>query len=305
MEFLRTPDERFEGLPGWEFAPLYVDVADGEGGSLRMHYVDEGPRDAAPILLMHGEPTWSYLYRTMIPVLTAAGHRVVAFDLVGFGRSDKPGSMTDHTYARHVAWAGELVFDRLGLDRITFFGQDWGGMIGLRLVAARPERFDRVVTGNTGLPLGDGRIGEAFLAWQRYSQESPTFPIGAIVSRACATPLSPATVAAYDAPFPDDAYTAGPRIMPSLVPVDETSPETRENREAWEVLRRFDRPWLCTFSDGDPVTRGGDKVFRASIPGAAGQPHVTIENAGHFLQEDEGPDIARIITEFIAANPRR
>ena len=305
MHVLRTPDERFDGLPGFPFAPRYAEVDDGEGGSLRVHYLDEGPAGADPVLLMHGEPSWCYLYRTMLPVLVAAGHRVVAPDLVGFGRSDKPSQQRDYTYARHVSWMSQLVFDRLDLRRATFFGQDWGGLIGLRLVAAQPERFDRVVVANTGLPLGDGKVSEAFLAWQKYSQESPSFHVGRIVSGGCAERLAPEVAAAYDAPFPDESYLAGPRILPSLVPTTADDPEAPANRAAWDVLRRFDRPWLCAFSDRDAVTRGGDAPFIREVPGAAGQPHTTIEGGGHFLQEDRGPELAGVIAGFIAATPRR
>ena len=305
MHVLRTPDHRFDGLPGFPFAPHYAEVDDGEGGTLRVHYLDEGPAGADPVLLMHGEPSWCYLYRTMLPVLVAAGHRVVCPDLVGFGRSDKPSQQGDYTYARHVAWMSQLLFDRLDLRRATFFGQDWGGLIGLRLVAAQPERFDRVVVANTGLPIGDGKVSEAFLAWQKYSQESPSFHVGRIVSGGCASRLDPDVAAAYDAPFPDESYLAGPRILPSLVPTTPDDPEAPANRAAWDALRRFDRPWLCAFSDRDAVTRGGDAPFIREVPGAAGQPHTTIEGGGHFLQEDRGPELAQVIADFIAATPRR
>jgi len=305
MHVLRTPDERFDDLPGFPFAPHYAEVDDGEGGSLRVHYLDEGPADGDPVLLMHGEPSWCYLYRTMVPVLVAAGHRVICPDLVGFGRSDKPSQQRDYTYARHVSWMSQLVFDRLDLRRATFFGQDWGGLIGLRLVAAQSERFDRVVVSNTGLPIGDGKVGDAFLAWQKYSQESPSFRVGKIVSGGCAARLAPEVAAAYDAPFPDESYLAGPRILPSLVPTSADDPEMPANRAAWDALRRFDRPWLCAFSDQDAVTRGGDAPFIREVPGAAGQPHTTIEGGGHFVQEDRGPELARVIAGFIAATPRR
>ena len=305
MHVLRTPDHRFDGLPGFPFAPHYAEIDDGVGGTLRVHYLDEGPAGADPVLLMHGEPSWCYLYRTMLPVLVAAGHRVVCPDLVGFGRSDKPSQQGDYTYARHVAWMSQLLFDRLDLRRATFFGQDWGGLIGLRLVAAQPERFDRVVVANTGLPIGDGKVSEAFLAWQKFSQESPSFHVGRIVSGGCASRLDPDVAAAYDAPFPDESYLAGPRILPSLVPTTPDDPEAPANRAAWDALRRFDRPWLCAFSDRDAVTRGGDAPFIREVPGAAGQPHTTIEGGGHFLQEDRGPELARVIADFIAATPRR
>ena len=303
MKSLRTPDDRFAGLPDFPFAPHYVDIADGEGATLRVHYLDEGPSDAAPILLMHGEPSWSFLYRHMIPALVAAGHRCVAPDLIGFGRSDKPTATTDYSYARHVAWMSEALFDKLDLHDITFFGQDWGGLIGLRLVAAQPERYTRVVIGNTGLPTGEGKTSDAFMAWQKFSKESPTFPIGNIVSNGCAAKLSAEVVAAYDAPFPDDTYKAAARIFPSLVPTTPADPAHDDNMAAWEVLKRFDRPFLCAFSDQDAVTKGGEGVFLRGVPGTAGQPHITVVGGGHFLQEDKGPELAQIIIDFIASTP--
>lgn len=303
MRSLRTPDDRFADLPDFPFEPHYHDIDDTEGGTLRVHYLDEGPSDAAPVLLLHGEPSWSFLYRHMIPVLTAAGNRVVVPDLVGFGRSDKPTETTDYTYARHVGWMRELLFDHLDLRGITFFGQDWGGLVGLRLVAADPDRYARVVIGNTGLPTGDGRPTDAFLAWQKFSRESPTFPIGKIVSGGCANPLSPEAVTAYDAPFPDDTYLAGARIFPSLVPTSPDDPASADNRAAWEVFKRFDKPFVCAFSDKDAVTAGGAKPFLRDIPGAANDLHTTIVGGGHFLQEDEGPALAEHILHVIAATP--
>jgi haloalkane dehalogenase len=301
MQTLRTPDDHFDGLPGFDFEPHYVEVDDGEGGSLRVHHLDEGPRDAAPVLLMHGEPTWCYLYRTVVPPLVAAGHRVVAPDLVGFGRSDKPTERSDHTYARHVEWMRQALFDRLDLRDITFFGQDWGGLIGLRLVAAEPDRYARVAVGNTGLPTGHGPASDAFLAWQRFSQEAEDFPVGRIIAGGCTTPLSEDVIAAYDAPFPDDAHKAGARIFPTLVPTSPDDPATPDQEAAWKVLERFERPFLCCFSDSDPITRGGDAPFLAKVPGAQGQPHTTIEGGGHFLQEDRGPELARVLDDFIRA----
>ena len=299
IEVLRTPEERFESLPDYPYAPHYLEVADGAGNTLRVHHLDEGPRDAAPVLLMHGEPTWSYLYRNVIPPLVAAGHRCIAPDLVGFGRSDKPAAQSDHTYARHVAWMSEALFDQLDLEHVTLFAQDWGGLIGLRLLAAQPHRFDRVVIGNTGLPRGDGRTTEAFLAWQRFAREAPHFEIGKIVSRGCATPLTPEVVAAYDAPFPDDTFKAAARQLPSLVPMTADDPETGANLAAWDALRQFDRPFLCAFSDGDAVTRGGDAVFLREVPGTRGQPHTTVAGGGHFVQEDRADELAAIIAGFI------
>ncbi len=300
MDALRTPDDRFASLPDFPFAPHYVTVADGEGGELRVHHLDEGPATAAPVLLLHGEPSWSFLYRKMIPVLVDAGHRCVAPDLVGFGRSDKPTEQADHTYARHVAWMQEALFDRLDLTDITLVCQDWGGLIGLRLVAAAPERFARLVIANTGLPTGDGTPTEAFLNWQRFAAETPTFPVGAIINGGCTSDLPPEVVAAYDAPFPDPTYQAGAKVMPSLVPTSPDDPARADQVAAWEVLDTFDRPVLCAFSDGDPITKGGDRVFLRRVPGTQGQPHTTIEGGGHFLQEDRGPELARCVVDFIA-----
>lgn len=303
MDTVRTPDDRFADLPDFAFAPRYADIADGDGGILRVHYLDEGPADAAPVLLMHGEPSWCYLYRHVIPILVDAGHRVVVPDLVGFGRSDKPTEQSDYTYARHVEWMSRLVFDTLDLRDITFFGQDWGGLVGLRLVAADPDRYARVAIGNTGLPTGHGPASEAFLAWQRFSQTTEVFPVGKLVDGGCATDLPADVIAAYDAPFPDDSYKAGARIFPALVPTSPTDPATPDNEAAWSVLEQFDRPFLLAFSDSDPVTRGGDAPFLAKVPGAAGQPHITIEGAAHFLQEDRGPELARVLVDFIARTP--
>lgn len=300
METVRTPDDRFEGLVDFPFDPHYADIDDGDGGRLRVHYLDEGPADAAPVLLMHGEPSWSFLYRHMVGPLVEAGHRVVAPDLVGFGRSDKPTQQSDYTYARHVEWMRQLLFDQLDLRDITFFGQDWGGLVGLRLVAADPDRYARVVIGNTGLPTGHGKPSEAFLAWQQFSQTADDFPVGAIINGGTTTDLAPEVIAAYDAPFPDDTYKAGARIFPTLVPTTLEDPGAVDNLAAWEVLERFDKPFLLAFSDKDPITGGGDKPFRERIPGAAGRTHTTIEGGGHFLQEDRGPELAAVIASFIA-----
>jgi haloalkane dehalogenase len=300
VKALRTPDDRFADLPDFPFEPHYVEIDDLDGGTLRVHYLDEGPAGAAPVLLLHGEPSWSFLYRKMIPGLVAAGHRVVVPDLVGFGRSDKPAEPSDYTYARHVDWMAQVVLGHLDLRDATFFGQDWGGLVGLRLVTRAPDRFARVVVGNTGLPTGDRPPTEAFLAWQKFSQESPEFPIGRIVAGGCATAPAADVVAAYDAPFPDDAYKAGARIFPSLVPTGPDDPAAADNRAAWEVLRAWDKPFLVAFSDQDPITNGGERVFLREVPGAQGQPHVTIEGGGHFLQEDRGPELAAVLVDFVA-----
>lgn len=299
MKALRTPDERFENLPGWTFEPHYVEVADGEGGSLRMHYVDEGPSTASPVLLLHGEPSWSYLYRKMIPTIAAAGHRVIAPDLIGFGRSDKPTEKSDYTYQRHVDWITEFV-RKLDLSDITYFGQDWGALIGLRVAAENEERFARIVIGNGFLPTGDQGANDAFLRWQKFSQESPVFDIGRIIQGATVTNLTDDVVAAYNAPFPDDSYKAGARQFPSLVPTTPDDPASEPNRKAWEVLRKWEKPFLTAFSDSDPITRGADRPLQNLIPGAAGQPHVTIEGGGHFLQEDKGEELGKIVVDFIA-----
>lgn len=306
MKTLRTPDDRFVGLPDFPFAPHYADIPDqdAEDATLRVHYLDEGDPSAAPVLLLHGEPSWSYLYRHMIRPLVDDGHRVIVPDQVGFGRSDKPAEKTDYSYARHVAWMSSLVFDILDLRDITFFGQDWGGLIGLRLVAARPDLFARVAIGNTGLPTGDVGPSDAFLRWQQFSQTAQTFPVGGIVNMGATTDLPPDVVAAYDAPFPDDSYKAGARIWPSFVPTSPDDPEAPANRAAWETLKRFEKPFLCCFSDSDPVTAGGERAFLGVVPGTRGQKHTTIAGAGHFLQEDAGPELAQILLDFISEGRR-
>ncbi|HMG41972.1 MAG TPA: haloalkane dehalogenase [Acidimicrobiales bacterium] len=304
MELLRTPDARFEGLPDFPFAPHYVEVDDTDGDPLRVHHLDEGPADGQVVLLLHGEPSWSFLYRTMIPVLVDAGLRCVAPDLVGFGRSDKPVVRADYTFARHVEWMREALFDRLDLRDVTLVGQDWGGLVGLRLVGEHPERFARVVVANSGLPTGDQPLTDAFLAWQKFSQETPAFPVGRIVDGGCTSDLPPEVIAAYDAPFPDDASTAGARTFPTLVPTSPDDPATAANRAAWETLAAFEKPLLTAFSDGDPITRGGEGIFQRLVPGAKDQPHTTIAGGGHFLQEDKGPELARVVADFVAATPR-
>jgi len=309
MEVLRTPDERFENLSDYPFKPNYLEVPDGEGGVLRLHYVDEGPADGEPIVLIHGEPTWSYLYRKMIPVLTAAGHRCLAPDLIGFGRSDKPVSMEVHTYKFHVDAITEWV-KVLNLQKATFFGQDWGSLIGLRVVAENEERFARVVISNGGLPVGAAAGPEAlpedraFIQWKRLSQsfiDQGDIPVGTLVSRNVG---DPSIAVAYDAPFPDPSFKAGPLIMPQRVPVFADDPANEANRKAWEVFERWEKPFLTAFSDGDPVTRGGDRMFLARIPGTKGQPHTIIKGAGHFLQEQKGEELARIIVDFIKQTPK-
>ncbi|HMX25579.1 MAG TPA: haloalkane dehalogenase [Blastocatellia bacterium] len=294
MEVLRTPDERFANLPGYDFQPHYVEV-----NGLRVHYLDEGPADAAPVLLLHGEPSWCYLYRKMIPAITAAGHRAIAPDLIGFGRSDKLTRREDYTYQFHVDVMTAFV-ESLNLQNITLFGQDWGGLIGLRIAAEHPDRFARIVVGNTGLPTGDHPATEGLLRWQHYSQTVENFHVGGIIKGGCVAPLAPEVIEAYNAPFPDDNYKAGARQFPLLVPTRPDDPAAEPNRNAWAVLRQWTKPLLTTFSDGDAVTRGGEKVFQKLVPGAAGQPHTIIAGAGHFLQEDKGEELAQIIVDFIA-----
>jgi haloalkane dehalogenase len=303
MDRLTTPESRFSDVPDFDHPVVEATVADPTGGApLVLRGVDTGPsRSGETVLLLHGEPSWSFLYRKVVPVLTDAGHRVVAPDLVGFGRSDKPTDRAEHTYARHVEWLREALFDRWALDGLTVFGQDWGGLLGLRLVAEHPERFRRVAIGNTGLPTGDERATDAFLAWQQYSQTTEVFKVGRIVSGGCQDGLDDAAVAAYDAPFPDDAHKEGPRQMPTLVPTTPEDPASAANRAAWTSLAAFDRPFLCCYSDGDAITRGADRRFKETVPGAKGQPHTTIEGAGHFLQEDQGAQLGAVLARFVGA----
>jgi haloalkane dehalogenase len=299
MKALRTPDDRFEGLSGYPFEPHYVEIDDLDGDTLRVHHLDEGPADGPVVLLLHGEPSWSYLYRHMIPVLVGAGLRCIVPDLVGFGRSDKPAEQSDYSYERHVRWMAQVVFDRLDLRDIWFFGQDWGGLVGLRLVAGEPDRYRGIVVANTGLPTGERRPTDAFLAWQNFAAMADDFPIGLIVNGGCATDLAPEVIAAYDAPFPDDTYKAGARRFPALVPTSADDPAHDANVAAWKVLEAFDGPVVCAFSDADPITKGGERPFLA-LPGSSGQPHTTIEGGGHFLQEDRGPAVAQVIVDLVA-----
>lgn len=299
MQVLRTPDERFVGLDGYDFAPRYSEVTDrATGTALRLHRIDEGPADAAPVLLMHGEPSWCYLYRKFVGPLVAAGHRVVAPDLIGFGRSDKLGARTDYTYERHVEWMSDWLTG-LDLTGITLFCQDWGGLIGLRLVAAFPDRFARLVIANTGLPTGTGS-SPGFDQWLQISQTIPDFPAGMIVNMGTSRELTPAEIAAYDAPFPDERFKEGARQFPTLVPVTPGHGSVAENKAAWTVLEAFDKPVLTCFSDNDPVSRGGEAVIKARIPGAAGQPHVIVKG-GHFLQEDAAAELVTLIDQFVKA----
>lgn len=294
MECLRTPDSAFDRLDDWPYAPHHVAIDDTEGGELRVHHVDEG--SGPVVLLMHGEPSWSYLYRSMIPPLVEAGFRVVAPDLVGFGRSDKPAEQDDYTYRRHVDWMAAVLFDELDLGDITFFGQDWGGLVGLRLLATEPDRYRAVVLSNTGLPTGDQTVTPAFEQWREFSRSSPRFEIGRIIQNGTVRTLTDAEVASYDAPFPDDSYKAGARIFPSLVPATPDDPAAADQRAAWESLGRLEIPVLCAWSDADPITVGADRPFKKLIPGARDMPHTTVPG-GHFVQEDSGSRLAELVIE--------
>ncbi len=295
MKALRTPDEQFAKLPDFPFEPHYVEI---EGG-LRAHYLDEGPVDAAPVLLFHGEPSWSFLYRKMIPPLAAAGLRVIAPDLVGFGRSDKPAEIADHSYARHVEWTRALAFDVLYLRRVTLVGQDWGGLIGLRLVAEHPDRFARVVAANTGLPTGDQDMPEIWHRFREAMQNAPAIDIARFVASGCVRPLAYDVLAAYDAPFPDESFKAAARAMPGLVPYRPDDPASDANRTAWAALAASPTPALIAFSDRDPITGAMGPIMRKLLPGTRGLNHPTIRNAGHFLQEDAGDELGRVVADFM------
>jgi haloalkane dehalogenase len=299
MEILRTPDDRFTDLPDFPWAPAYVDV-EADGIAVRMAYVEAGPADGPVVLLLHGEPSWSFLYRFMIGPLAEDGFRVVAPDLIGFGRSDKPAARDAYSYDRHVAWLGGLL-DALQLQDITLFCQDWGGLLGLRIVGEQLARFAAVVASNTGLPTGEQNLGPAFEAWRTYSQQAPDFPIGGIVNGGTGRDLTPQEIAAYDAPFPDDRYKAGARIFPTLVPAAPDAPGAAANRAAWTGLMAFERPFVTAFGDSDPITKGGDRPFQKLVPGAAGQAHRTVAGAAHFCQEDAGPELAQVVAETARA----
>jgi haloalkane dehalogenase len=297
MKLLRTSEDRFKNLPDFPFKPHYLNV-----GDIRIHYLDEGSRDKESILLMHGEPSWCFLYRHMIPILLKADFRVIAPDLIGFGRSDKPAEQNDHTYRRHVEWITKWL-KSLNLQNITLFCQDWGSLIGLRVAIENQEHFKRIVLSNGGLPTGEQKMPEAFIKWREFSRTASKFDIKQIIQGGTITKLSPRILNAYDAPFPDDTFKAGPRIMPSLVPISKEDPEHLANKKAIEQFIKWKKPFLTAFSDKDAITRGGDRFWQEHIPGAQGQNHVTIKNASHFVQEDKGPELAEVIIKFIETNP--
>lgn len=293
MKILRTPEENFANIPDYPFEPNYIEI-DG----IRIHYVDEGENPNETVLMLHGEPTWSYLYRKMIPIVANAGYRVIVPDLVGFGKSDKLGDVADYSYQNHVNWIAGFIKD-LDLKNITLVCQDWGGLIGLRVAAENEDRFKRIVAANTFLPTGAGKPSDAFLAWQNYSQTTPVFNVGKIVSGGCVHKLSEEVIAAYNAPFPDDTYKVAARIFPTLVPTSIADPATEANIKAWDILKNWQKPFLTCFSDSDPITKGGDAYFQKMIPGTQNQAHTTIEQAGHFLQEDKGEEWAEKIVDFL------
>jgi haloalkane dehalogenase len=308
MDFLDTPEHRFAGLSGYPFEPSYAEV---ESNGMRMHYVDEGPKDAPPVLMLHGEPSWSYLYRFMIPPLVDAGFRVIVPDLIGFGRSSKPTKVDDYTFARHCDWMRRFI-ERLDLRDVTLFAQDWGSLIGLRMAAELEERFARVVIGNGFLPTGDPvapslqLLGNtaAFLAWRTFALYSPWFVMSQIINFGSRRDLTREERRAYDAPFPDKRYLAGARAFPALVPMTPRDPARDDCVAAWKVLARWEKPFLTVFSTGDPIMRGLDKLLQKRIPGARGQAHDHVRG-GHFLQEDSGPELARRIIDFVRNDTER
>jgi haloalkane dehalogenase len=298
MRLLRTPEDRFADLPYFAFPVRYAHVH-----GVRMAYVEAGPPDGPPVLLLHGEPSWSFLYRKLLPVLAGAGLRAIAPDLVGFGRSDKPAEVADHSYARHVEWVRGLAFDALDLRGVTLVGQDWGGLIGLRLVAEHPDRFARVVAANTGLPTGDQPMPEVWWRFREVVITAPEISVSRLVQSGCQTPLPSEVLAAYDAPFPDETFMAGVRAMPRLVPTAPDDPATPANRAAWQQLSTWDKPFLVAFSDRDPITGGMAPILKRTMAGAAGLDHPVLDGAGHFLQEDAGERLGRIVADFVAATP--
>ncbi len=296
MDVLRTPDSRFENLEGYPFVANYVDVAASDTKPLRMHFLDEGPADGPPMVLLHGEPTWSYLYRTMIPPLADAGNRVLAPDLIGFGRSDKPSRIEDYTYLRHIEWLTSW-FERLNLKDVTLFVQDWGSLIGLRIAAEQGDRVARLVVANGFLPTAQRRTPPAFHVWRAFAHYSPVLPAGLVVAVGTVRRVPPRVRAGYDAPFPDKTYQAGARAFPQLVPTSPDDPAVPANRAAWDALGHWEKPFLSIFGARDPILGRADRPLIKHIPGAAGQPHARI-NASHFIQEDAGPELAERVLSW-------
>lgn len=293
MEILRTPNERFENLKDWPYEGKYH-IVNSEYGDIRVHYIDEGSDDSDVVLMIHGEPSWGYLYRNMITPLVENGKRVIVPDLPGFGKSDKLSLRDGYTYEKYVEWMSDWLL-ALDIHNITLFGQDWGGLIGLRLVTAYPERFSKIIAANTFLPTGDYDPGEAFLKWKEYSQTVEDFHVGGIIKGGTVREITQEIIDAYNAPFPDDIYKEAARQFPTLVPVTPDDPSSQINRDAWKKLKEWDKPFLCAFSDSDPVMAGVDKTFIKLVPGTKDMPHTTIEKAGHFLQEDNPEDCVKAI----------
>ena len=291
MRILRTDEARFTGLPDYPFTPNYLEVEPG----LRMHYVDQGTRDAAPVVMLHGEPSWSYIYRHMIPPVAAAGHRVLAPDLIGFGKSDKPAHLSDYSYERHMQWLNQWL-DALNLDNMTLVCQNWGSLLGLRLVAEQPHRFERIIIGNGMLPTGERRPAASYSLWKAFATYSPWFPISRMVQLGTGRTLSAQELAAYEAPFPSSEFKAGARAFAKLIPSSPNDPAVAANQAAWKQLERWHKPFITCFSNGDPISRGNDRYMQRRIPGAHGQPHITLRG-GHFLQEDAPEAFARIIND--------
>ncbi len=354
MKVLRTPDESFEGIVDYPFEPHYTTIQAADGTDIRIHHIDEGPADGPAVLLMHGQPVWSYLYRKMIPILVGEGMRCIAPDLVGYGKSDKPAAREDYSYQNQVDWMGAWLAEN-DFTNLTFFGQDWGGLIGLRMVADAPDRFARVVISNTGLPYNpdvpDDVVEEvrafranaptpsmpemfqamqnipksqatAFAYWQKFCWETEDVPTGFMLASSTgqeprwkivlkfllnrfglAQLKSSAPIAkAYEAPFPDPSYKMGVRAMPSQVPTLPDDPSLEAQAKAWEFYSAFEKPFLCAFADNDPVTKGGDAVFRERVPGTKGQAHTTIAGGGHFVQELRPAEVSKVIVDFVRAN---
>lgn len=301
MKFLRTPSERFNDLEGYAFKENYIGLGhkNDDGQEMRMHYLDEGEGTNGKVMvLLHGEPSWSYLYRKMIPVFVENGFRVIAPDLIGFGKSDKPINQEDYTYQNHLDWV-EPIFADLGLKNITLFLQDWGGLLGLRLLEKYDSIIDNVVLSNTFLPEGLRDPGAAFINWQKFALNASEFPVGNVINMGTASNLSKEVLAGYEAPFPDESYKAGARIFPAIVPIEKDNPEAIKNIATWQFLEKYEKPVLTLFGDSDPIMKNAEKVFMKRVPGTKGQPHEIIKQGGHFIQEDKGEELAEKIVQFL------